>query len=215
MNEASTGLALAEGLFVAVAFALAVATRPWRAVPAEGPPWPWIAQWSLLPLAWGLGRWLDMPLDVPLSGAPMLVLLAGWPLAVMAMPLAALMLLAGHLPPAEIVHRLAWLGIVPASLTLGLGAAVRRWLPAHPIVYIFGRGYFGTFLAVLLADLASLALRDAAGGPALDAQLIARVLAAFSEAFLTGMITAIAVAYRPQWLATWSDRLYLPPGPHA
>jgi uncharacterized membrane protein len=27
------------------------------------------------------------------------------------------------------------------------------------------------------------------------------------------MITAIFVAFRPQWLATYTDRLYLPPTP--
>jgi uncharacterized membrane protein len=28
---------------------------------------------------------------------------------------------------------------------------------------------------------------------------------------LTGMLTAIFVAYRPEWLLTWSDRRYLRP----
>lgn len=27
---------------------------------------------------------------------------------------------------------------------------------------------------------------------------------------MTGMLVAIFVAFRPQWLATYSDRLYLP-----
>lgn len=53
---------------------------------------------------------------------------------------------------------------MPASLTLAIGALLRRFLPHHR----------------------------------------------FAEAFLTGMCVAIAVAYRPQWLATYSDRLYLP-----
>ena len=75
-----------------------------------------------------------------------------------------------------------------------------------------GRGFFGTFIAVVLpASLIALG-----GGPAVSAAgdlLIARVLAAFAEATLTGMATAILVAYHPQWLATYADRLYLPPAP--
>ena len=46
---------------------------------------------------------------------------------------------------------------------------------------------------------------------------VARFLTASGEAFLTGMLTAIFVAFRPQWLATYADRLYLPrdgPGEH-
>ena len=31
------------------------------------------------------------------------------------------------------------------------------------------------------------------------------------DAFLTGMFSAIFVAFAPQWLATWSDQRYLPP----
>jgi len=38
---------------------------------------------------------------------------------------------------------------------------------------------------------------------------IAHWLIAWGDAFLTGMATAILVAYKPDWLATWSDRLYL------
>jgi uncharacterized membrane protein len=40
--------------------------------------------------------------------------------------------------------------------------------------------------------------------------VLARVLAAFGDAFITGMLVAIFVAFRPQWLATYTDRLYLP-----
>jgi uncharacterized membrane protein len=36
---------------------------------------------------------------------------------------------------------------------------------------------------------------------------------AWGEALLTGMLTAIFVAYRPEWLLTWSDRRYLPRPP--
>jgi uncharacterized membrane protein len=81
------------------------------------------------------------------------------------------------------------------------------------MIYILGRGYFGTFVAAAAAQVASLLLQGPAPGIPPDGALIARVLAAFAEAFLTGMVTAIAVAFRPAWLATWSDRVYLPPAP--
>jgi hypothetical protein len=34
-----------------------------------------------------------------------------------------------------------WQGVVPATFALVLGAALRRWLPAHPFVYVLGRGF--------------------------------------------------------------------------
>jgi uncharacterized membrane protein len=213
MDEVTVGLALLDAVLAATALAAALWIRPWRALPVGGPPWAWLALWLVVPLSWGLDRWLAVPQAVPLSLATLAVLLAGWPLAVVALAVATLPLLAAQVGPLEVLHRLAWLGVVPATFSLALGALVRGRLPHHPMIYILGRGYFGTFVATLAAHGLSLALRGPPRGMALDSALIAHVLAAFAEAFLTGMVVAIAVAFRPAWLATWSDRVYLPPAP--
>ncbi|MBN9339267.1 MAG: hypothetical protein J0H52_04225, partial [Comamonadaceae bacterium] len=44
-----------------------------------------------------------------------------------------------------------------------------------------------------------------------DLSLVARWLMAWGDGFVTGMLAAVFVAFKPGWLATWSDRLYLPP----
>ena len=41
--------------------------------------------------------------------------------------------------------------------------------------------------------------------------MVARWLIAWGDAFMTGMMAAICVAFKPHWLATWSDRLYVAP----
>ncbi|TDP64198.1 hypothetical protein [Roseateles toxinivorans] len=192
------------------ALAVALGLRPWAALGGDGPPWPWLFLAALLPLFWGVDRYA-VPVAQPLSGAALLVLFAGWPLAVLAMlPAALITCLAGDLSVAEALHRLIWLGIVPASLTLAIGALLRRYLPHHLFIYILGRGFFGTFAAYALTSAADIGLHAALQGTLPADLMIARVLNAFAEAFLTGMCVAIAVAYRPQWLATYSDRLYLP-----
>ncbi len=193
------------------ALAAALATRPWRSLGREGPPWPWLAWCVLLAAFWGADRYVQMPVAQPLSGACLLLLMAGWPLAVlMLLPVAlATMALAG-LPAAEALSRYVWLGVVPATVGLGLGAALRRWLPHHLFVYILGRGFFATALAGMAAGFASALLHGAPGGIAFDDLVLARALAAWGDAFLTGMFTAIFVAFRPAWLATYTDRLYLP-----
>ena len=38
-------------------------------------------------------------------------------------------------------------------------------------------------------------------------------LVAWADAWLSGTLVAIFVAFRPAWLATYTDRLYLPPKP--
>jgi uncharacterized membrane protein len=45
--------------------------------------------------------------------------------------------------------------------------------------------------------------------------LVARWLMAWGDAFLTGLMAAVFVAFVPQWLATWSDQRYLHPPPGA
>lgn len=200
-----------EFLLATVALALALGTRPWRAVPAAGLPWPWLAWWAVMPLLWGADVLARMPIVQPLSGACLLALMAGWPLAVLAMlPVAVLTTGLSDLSLAEGLARYVWLGLVPASLAFGLGAAIRRWLPHHLFVYILGRGFFATVLGMSVAGAMALLVRGAPTGTSGEDLLLARWLAAWGDAFLTGMLVAIFVAFRPQWLATYSDRLYLP-----
>jgi uncharacterized membrane protein len=190
---------------------LALALRPWRALPTGGPPWPWLA-WSLmLPLWWSVDRLSAAPLAQPLSGACLLLLMAGWPLAVLLLlPVAGLTMVLAGLDAAQALHRLVWLGLAPATLAMLLGAAVRHGLPRHLFVFILGRGFFVSALAYCGAALGQWAL--AGHPPGLQAQdwLLARVLTASGDAFIVGMLAAIFVAFRPRWLATYTDRLYLP-----
>ena len=200
-----------DAILAALALAIALACRPWRALPS-GPPWVWLACWALLPPLWALDRLSHAALVQPLSGASLLLLMAGWPLAVLGQGAAALVLVGlGTLEPLHALQRLVWLGIVPGTLALGLGAAVRRWLPHHLFVYIFARGFFATLLATAAAAWLALAWHGSRTGLSTEEVLIGRWLAAWGEAVVTGMLVAIFVAFRPQWLATYSDRLYLPP----
>ena len=92
-----------------------------------------------------------------------------------------------------------------------LGAALRRWAWRQVFVYILGRAFLGTALCLFLAGALAQALGERTLAAHVEPQLalIARWLLAWGDAFMTGMLTAIFVAFRPQWLATWSDRLYL------
>ena len=203
---------LLDLLLALIAGAVALGLRPWRSVGEDGPPWPWLAWAAVLPLLWGADRYAAMPIVQPLSGAALLVLCAGWPLAMLALlPVAAVTGWMGNLGWAEGLHRAVWLGVVPGTLALGLGALVRRWLPPHLFIYILGRGFFATLLGATLAGAAALLLSPLPAGISADDLLLARALAASGEAFITGMLVAIFVAFRPQWLATYSDRLYLQP----
>lgn len=211
--DAASALALDVAL-AAAALLAALSLRPWRAVGRDGPPWPWLAWTLLMPLTWGADRFVATPVAQPLSGVCLLLLMAGWPLAMLALPAVALATaFIGGLDAAAALHRAVWLGVLPGTLALGFGLAVRRWLPHHLFVYILVRGFIGTALCTALAGVLSSWLHGTAPGLTEGDLMLGRWLAAWADAWLCGMITAIFVAYRPHWLATYTDRLYLPPRP--
>jgi hypothetical protein len=146
------------------AVAIALALKPWRLLRSP-PPWPALAVWAALPLLWSLDATTASPLLQPLSGVCILLLMLGWPLTVLALlPVGGVMWLASGLDAGGALHRVVWLGLVPATLALALGAGVRRWLPRHLFVYIMGRGFFATALALTLSAAGQ---RRDAGSPAL------------------------------------------------
>lgn len=202
------GLSLA---IVVVAFAVALALQPWRQL-RGAPIWhPWLACLALLPWLWAAQRVMPGGVAVQLSGACLMVLMLGWPLAVLSLlPIAVLGAWLGGIAWPLALDHLAWNGIVAATLALALGLATRRWLPRHPFVFILGRGFIATALAMVFAGSLAALLHPEPEGTELGSLLLGHWLMAWGEAFATGMLVAIFVAFKPQWLATWSDERYLP-----
>lgn len=200
-----TGLALAL-LLLAVAATLMV--RPWRLLQGGRFATPLLAAATLLPFAWAWPALVLQPLPLHWSAAPLLVLVLGWPLAIPLFVLAgASTMLTAHATLSQALVLTVWSGVVPATGTLLLGHAVRKLAGPHPVAYILGRAFLVP-LAVLAAG--GLATVFFGHGPRLgDAQLVATVLLAMGEASWTCAVASLLVAYRPQWLATWSDDLYL------
>jgi hypothetical protein len=111
------------------ALAIALALKPWRLLHGA-PPWPALATWALMPLLWSLDVTTAAPLLQPLSGVCILLLMLGWPLTVLALlPVGGVMLLMTDVDAAGALHRVVWLGLMPATLAMALGGAIRRWLP--------------------------------------------------------------------------------------
>jgi uncharacterized membrane protein len=198
-----------EILFAVVCLAAALWLRPWRMLNGALLT-PALAAVVLLPGLWLLPQALPQGLAIQFSGASLLVLMLGWPLAVLALSLVALAV--WGIRPADawsVLSQWVWVGLVPATLALGIGVLLRRWLPPNPFIYTLGRGFLGTAVAVFVSGVLMELLHRLAGAPALEQALVARWLMAWGDAFLTGMFAAICVAFAPQWLATWSDARYL------
>ena len=211
-----------EACLIAVALAISLWPRPWRMLsrqalekdgPSEPSPLvtPLLATLVVLPWLWALPTLHRMPLQLQWSGACLVVLMLGWPLAIPA--LVAVGGIAAVLSPsldwADAVGTIAWQGVVPATLALALGAVIRRLIGTQPFVYVLGRAFLGTAVCLFLANVLGQWSGHSLPGVEGDLSLVARWLMAWGDAFVTGMLTAIFVAFKPEWLATWSDRLYL------
>lgn len=211
-----------EVCLIAVALAMSLWLRPWRMLsrqalekdgPSEPSPLvtPLLATLVVLPWLWALPTLHRMPLQLQWSGACLVVLMLGWPLAIPA--LVAVGGIAAVLSPsldwADAVGTIAWQGVVPATLALALGAVIRRLIGTQPFVYVLGRAFLGTAVCLFLANVLGQWSVHSLPGVEGDLSLVARWLMAWGDAFVTGMLTAIFVAFKPEWLATWSDRLYL------
>ena len=202
-------------LLVLAALATALAFRPWRLLANGGLISPLLAALVITPWLWALPWLHKMPIQLQLSGACLIGLALGWPLAVPV--LCAVAVAVGALAPVtwqQQADMALWLGIVPVTLSFGLGMALRRWVSKNLFVYILGRAFLGTALCMFGAGaLAQWTGHTLTTAVEPELAMVARWLIAWGDAFMTGMMAAICVAFRPQWLATWSDRLYVPPPP--
>lgn len=206
---------MAPAVVSLAALVAALALRPWRLLRGARLAAPLLGSLVLLPWLWALPRLVPMPLGLQLSMACLVTLMLGWPLAVPVLVTVAAV--AAVIAPASadtVIQQALWHGIVPATLALALGAAIRRWLPNHVFVYILGRGFLGTVLCVFASTWMAAEWAAEWSGVTVVSTPVPRTwvaywLIAWGDGFLTGLLTAVFVAFKPDWLATWSDRLYL------
>jgi uncharacterized membrane protein len=184
--------------------------KPWRMLVGTELLTPLLATLVLLPWLWALPSLHHMPLQLHWSGAPLVTLMLGWPLAVLALVAVGITTTLISTTSVDTATALiVWQGLLPATLALLLGAALRRWVTHHPFVYVLGRGFLGSVLCIFAASLLAQWTGHELPNVSSGLSVIAFWLMAWGDAFITGMMCAIFVAFKPYWLATWSDNLYL------
>jgi uncharacterized membrane protein len=204
-----------EILLLALAWAATLSVRPWRLLrryDGQLPPLatPFLACATILPWLWSFPGLAALPLPLHWSGAPLVALLLGWPLTIPVVTLAGLstMLTTG----ATLGHAISltvWSGVLPATLVLLLGHGVRKAFGAHPVAYMVGRAFLVPMVALAACGFCAAVLGHSLQGPTAELQRVAIGLLAMGEASWSCALVSLLIAYRPQWLATWSDPLYL------
>jgi uncharacterized membrane protein len=208
---------LLETVVLVLALACALSVRPWRLL-AYGSPYqlltPLLLLGVALPLLWW---WPGVQLSplLCLVGVSLALLTLGWPLAVLLLALTAGWgVLAGVASWGTAISTAVWHGILPLTLGLVAGFLLRSAGWTHFFVYLLGRGFLVPLAAGFLSSMAAHQAMDrfiSLGSHPTPALFLTALL----DAMLTGMAITLLVIHRPQWLATWSERIYLRGHPRA
>ncbi len=199
---------------LAGALGVALPFKPWLTLSHRHLQNPWLTSMLMLPFSWWTQHLLPGGMGLHITGVCLMVLMFGWPLAMWSLPLIALA--ASLLQPfswpglGQSVSHTVWAGVVPGTLALLMGLAVRRWLPKHLFVYILGRGFFVTALAITATACLTGLLGQMPATLSWSDWMLGHWLLGWGEAVSTGMLVSIFVAFKPEWLLTYSDERYLP-----
>lgn len=184
----------------------------WEALRAPGAFSAWCAFCVALPLLWSFDIPLVQGLALHLFGMPLFVLMFGRALAMtgIGLSVAAFTVLHGGLW-GNLGMNLLLLSVLPAYCGEAVMHTTRRYFPPNMFVYLLGNGFFGALLMLTMIGLASVTAHQIwVGGMPLKTDMIAyMLLLAWGEAFLTGLLLTVFTVYRPQWVLTFDDRVYL------
>jgi len=210
-----TGTRIASGALAAVALGLAALSAPWRVwLEDRERQWVWLLSLGLLVGIWSMKAGITPGLSLRFLLVSALTLMHGWQLAVIggAMTLAVLAVV-GQASWTAFGAGLLCVVIVPALFTAWLHELVHARLPHNYFIYFFVTVFVGSALAYNLAGLTRVGILAASGsldaahvGPEYFAVL---PLMSFGEAFVNGVVMAMTVVYRPQWVMSFDDRMYL------
>lgn len=216
LTEGALSPALQWALHIAYAAVLFIALRraPWPRLRDATALHVWLGAGVTALALWQIKAGIKPGLDLHLLGASALSLISGPALAIVAL---SVVLLANILLGEASIASLAFNGLLLIALPIGVTRLVfdlsARYLPRHLFVYLFITVFFGTALAMAAAALAVntvLALSGVypAGYLASD-YLPYFLLLAWPEALLTGMALTLMVVFRPGWVASFDENLYL------
>lgn len=189
-------------------------TAPWRDLAAPTRQHGWMGLTVALLLAWTMRAPVGNGMDLHLAGASLAALMFGARLAALSLAVVlAVLAFTGRIALEGLALQGIAYALLPALLTVAIQRLVEARLPRNVFVYIFVTGFAGTLAANILATLAFAGMAwlfDASPQAALSNDYLSyRLLLCWGEAMLTGMLVAIFVAYRPQWMTTFRDEIYL------
>ena len=107
------------------------------------------------------------------------------------------------------------LGVLPAITACGAMQIISKFFPKHLFVFILGHGYVAGVLSVIVPGVilmvAQQTMLPTVAGLSMDMTdwLVTLIILSFTEGSLSGMLLAVFVIYRPNWVPRFDDQAYL------
>ncbi len=147
-------------------------------------------------------------------GVTTITLMFGWSLAIIATSIAMIgVTLNGSADWSIFAINELVVGIIPVTITQISLILVRTYLPKNFFVYVLGNGFLTAGLAATIAGYVAAWILTSSGTLSYEA-LSSTILPFFPliffpEAFINGWAMTILVCYRPHWVYSFSDSLYI------
>jgi len=211
----NTGWRIASWLLASLVLVAAASRAPWQAWHSR----PrnqhvFLGSLTAVAIVWSMQAGITAGLAMHFLLVTTLTLMHGWRLTVLGVAVILLGLAAtGRGALMTMAVNLLCIGFVPAVVTAGIHRLVEARLPNNYFVYFFVTVFAGSAIAFNAAGFARLGVLVTAGAP-IEGHIgpeyvIWLPMMSFAEAFLNGMLMAILVVYRPDWVQSFDDRRYL------
>ncbi|HJV54031.1 MAG TPA: energy-coupling factor ABC transporter permease [Noviherbaspirillum sp.] len=190
----------------------AARSAPWKALNGPGAFSAWCAFIIALPLLWRFEVPIVGGAALHLLGMPLFVLMFGLQLAIAGVGLAVIAYTAIHDALwANLGMNLLLLAILPAYCGETVMRLTQKYFPHHIFVYLLGNGFFGAMAMLATIGVLSLGANElwVVHGPVGFDTVAYMLLLAWGESFLTGFLLTIFTVYRPEWVLTFDDDVYL------
>jgi uncharacterized membrane protein len=197
-----------------LALGLAFRLAPWRWLRVSEQLHVFLGASVALILLWSIKAEVNPGLSFHLLGVTSLTLMFGWSLGVISatMALLGISLNAGVSWDSFALNGLL-LGVVPATITQVLLVVVRSLLPKNFFIFVLVNGFLTAGFVMLLTGYLAVGLLTLSGFYNLqdleESFMPFFPLMSMPEAFLNGWVMTVLVAYRPNWVYSFSDELYL------
>ena len=176
-----------------------------------------------LGLAWNIRAYMPgmatealIGLSFQFFGASLLVAMYGLrPAIVMLAGVTTIVALASSWTLNHALHQFLVLGVLPAMCACGVMRLIGGCLPKHLFIFIFGHGYVAGVLSVIIPAVCLMIWHQAFWPASLGLSMdlvdwfVTLVVLSFTEGSLSGMLLAVFVIYKPNWVPRFSDQEYL------